>query len=421
MFNLTGQIAPERSRVAPLCLLLAKPRQEASDMAGARSTPTRTPPRPSSPAPRTEAVVPPDWASAVTLVSSDPTPPVVVVCGPKNSGKSTFSRILLNALLPRYGKVGYLDTDVGQPEFAPPGCLSFHIVDEAIRDLLIPTLREAERCCFFGDISSKRDPEAYLNCLFQLYDYFVGKYRCNENEMLPLIVNTPGWVKGAGFDMLVEMLRYICPTIVVQIRITMQNKNLPDGIFWVDGEQTGPKMININSAFHDASNRSLLILKDSCGMRERRLVEYLKQCFPSNISVSTNKELAYALASLPPYQVPFSDVTVVHLHCEVPAGEIWRSLNATIVGLAVSSASDATRSVPYCVGLGIVRGIDVQNGLLYVITPVPLERLQSVDLLQQGFIEIPTTLLQVRGYVSPYMSTNVLHKISERDLYAGDG
>ena len=32
---------------------------------------------------------------------------------------------------------------------------------------------------------------------------------------------------------------------------------------------------------------------------------------------------------------------------------------------------------------------------MYVITPVPLERLQSVDLLQQGLIEIPTTLLQV--------------------------
>nr|CAB3471941.1 unnamed protein product [Digitaria exilis] len=213
-------------------------------MAGPRATPTRTPPRPSSPAPRTEAVVPPDWASAVTLVSShdDATPPVVVVCGPKNSGK--------------HGKVGYLDTDVGQPEFGPPGCLSFHVVDEAIKDLLNPTLREAERCYFFGDISSKRDPEAYLNCLFHLYDYFLGKYPGDGNEMLPLIVNTPGWVKGAGFDMLVEMLRYICPTIVVQIRITMQSKNLPDGMFWLDGDQTGTRMINIDAVFHDALNRS---------------------------------------------------------------------------------------------------------------------------------------------------------------------
>ena len=34
--------------------------------------------------------------------------------------------------LRRHGKVAYLDTDVGQPEFGLPGCLSFHIVDEAL-------------------------------------------------------------------------------------------------------------------------------------------------------------------------------------------------------------------------------------------------------------------------------------------------
>ena len=61
---------------------------------------------------------------------------------------------------------------------------------------------------------------------------------------------------GGGFDMLIEMLRYICPTIVVQICITMQSKNLPDGVFWLDGWQARPKMINIDDASHDASNRS---------------------------------------------------------------------------------------------------------------------------------------------------------------------
>jgi polynucleotide 5'-hydroxyl-kinase GRC3/NOL9 len=60
---------------------------------------------------------------------------------------------------------------------------------------------------------------------------------------------------GAGFDMLVEMLRHICPTIVVQIRITMERKNLPDGIFWLDGEQRS-EMITINAPFRDASDRS---------------------------------------------------------------------------------------------------------------------------------------------------------------------
>ncbi|XP_047061046.1 polynucleotide 5'-hydroxyl-kinase NOL9-like [Lolium rigidum] len=375
-------------------------------------------PSPVPPAPEQapEVLVPPDWASAAALISSDIPPPVVLVCGPANSGKSTFSRLLINSLLPRYGRVGYLDTDVGQPEFSPPGCLSVHVVDEPIADLRYPVFREAERCCFYGDISSKRDPETYLNSLFLLYTYFVEKYRSPGSEVLPLIVNTPGWVKGTGFDMLVEMLRYICPTVVVQIRTRMQRKNLPDGMFWLDDGQAGPNVIIIDAACHKSLSGESLKRKDGGGTRERRLVEYFKQCFPSDISLATNKELAYALASLPPYEVSFSDVTVTHLHYEVPRTEIWRSLNATIVGLA--NSCDTAQAVPWCVGLGIVRGIDVQRGLLYVITPVPVDCLQSIDLLLQGLIDIPRSIMQVKGCISPYMSTNLRDTIRERDLYA---
>ncbi|PNT70099.1 hypothetical protein BRADI_2g05357v3 [Brachypodium distachyon] len=376
------------------------PAPRATDAASPMSSPSPSPRSPGSasppPTPAPAVIVPPDWASANAFISSELSTPVVLVCGPTNCGKSTFSRLLLNSLLPRHGRVGYLDTDVGQPEFSPPGCLSLHVVDEAIADLQNPVLRQAERCFFFGDTSSKRDPETYLNSLFLLYTYFVEKYQCTGSEVLPLIVNTPGWVKGTGFDMLVEMLRYICPTIVVQIRTRRQRKNLPDGMFWLDDEQMGPKVIKIDAACHDSLSISSLKRKDGGGMRERRLVEYFKQCFSSDISVATNKELAYALASLPPYEVLFSDVKVIHLHCEVPRTEIWRSLNATIVGLAISSDTPETaHAIPWCVGLGIVRGIDVQRGLLYVITPVPVERLQSVDLLLQGLILIPRSLLQV--------------------------
>lgn len=312
-----------------------------------------------------------------------------------------------------------MDTDVGQPEFSPPGCLSVHVVDEAIADLRYPVFREAERCCFYGDISSKRDPETYLNSMSLLYTYFVEKYRCPGSEVLPLIVNTPGWVKGTGFDMLVEMLRYICPTIVVQIRTRMQRKNLPDGMFWLEDGQTEPTVITIDAACHKSLSGESLKRKDGGGTRDRRLGEYFKQCFPSDISLATNKELAYALASLPPYEVSFSDVIVTHLHYEVPRTEIWRSLNATIVGFANScDTAQAAHAIPWCVGLGIVRGIDVQRGLLYVITPVPVECLQSVDLLLQGLIDIPRSIMQVKGCISPYMSTNVRDKITEKDLYA---
>jgi polynucleotide 5'-hydroxyl-kinase GRC3/NOL9 len=47
---------------------------------------------------------------------------------------------------------------------------------------------------------------------------------------------------GACFDMLIEMLRYICSAIVVQICIIVQSKNIPDGVFWLDDWQAGPKV-----------------------------------------------------------------------------------------------------------------------------------------------------------------------------------
>ncbi|KAJ6672472.1 hypothetical protein OIU85_013779 [Salix viminalis] len=341
-----------------------------------------------------------EWSEAAESVAYDSTtspPPIAIVCGPKNCGKTTFSRYLLNILLQRYKRVGYLDTDVGQPEFTTTGFLSLTVVDKLTPDLTIPCLKTPERCFFFGDVSSKRDPTTYLKCIFTLYDYYRKEYCKSDspvrNEM-PLVVNTHGWVKGVGYDILVDMLRHIAPTHVVKINITSERKNLPGGKFWLDDGYGGQvNLIEINSARQDSFNRSVLIQKDACLLRDLRIMAYFRQCFPSNLNITTIKELANALASHPPYQVPISSIKIRHLHSQVPHTEVFYSLNATIVGLAVSSKQP--ENIPWCVGLGIVRGIDTFKGLLYLISPVPLILLEKVDLLLQGFIHIPTCLLQV--------------------------
>ncbi|CAA3026463.1 polynucleotide 5 -hydroxyl-kinase NOL9 [Olea europaea subsp. europaea] len=363
-----------------------------------------------------EIFVPEEWsnaAEAITNNSNSSNPPSVFVCGPKNSGKTTFSRHLLNVLLRRYSKVAYLDTDVGQTEFTPPGLLSLIVVDKVTPDLTIPCLKTPDRCFFFGDISSKRNPTAYLTCIFSLYDHY-RKQHCMKSTIdshdsagLPLVINTPGWVKGIGYEILVDMLKYISPTHVVKICISSEIKNLPAGAFWLDeGNTNRVTVIEINSARRDHLKRSLLVQKDSRLLRDLRVMAYFRQCFPSEMNISTIKELAHALAAHPPYEISISSVKMKHVHCEVPKTETFYCLNATIVGLAVSSG--VSDELPHCVGLGIVRGIDTFKGLLYVITPVPQQTLENVDLLLQGFISIPTCLLQVQGCISPYMSANVL-------------
>jgi hypothetical protein len=63
---------------------------------------------------------------------------------------------------------------------------------------------------------------------------------------------------GVGYEVLVDTLKYICPTYIVKICISgegYENKNLPAGKFWLDGEDDGTiKLIEIDSALRDSSN-----------------------------------------------------------------------------------------------------------------------------------------------------------------------
>ncbi|KAH6758392.1 Pre-mRNA cleavage complex II protein family [Perilla frutescens var. frutescens] len=355
--------------------------------------------------PSPQIVIPEEWSNAADAISCGPVYfPITFVCGPKNSGKTTFARHLVNVLLRRHKRVAFLDTDVGQTEFTPPGLLSLTVIDKITPDLMIPCVKTPARCFFFGDISSKRDPATYLTYIKALFDHYLDTEI--QGAGLPLVINTPGWVKGIGYEILVDMLKYMSVTHVVKIQRSVHKKNLPDGAFWLnEGNTDALTVIEINTAIQDHISISVPVRKDARLLRDLRVMAYFRQCFPSDMVISTIKELAHALAAHPPYEIPISSIKIKHLHCQVATTETFYSLNATIVGLAVSSVSE---QLPPCVGLGIVRSIDTFKGLLHVITPVPPHILEDVDLLLQGFVQIPTSLLQVQGCVSPYLSANVL-------------
>ncbi|KAK6924916.1 Polyribonucleotide 5'-hydroxyl-kinase Clp1, P-loop domain [Dillenia turbinata] len=366
--------------------------------------------------PQSQIIIPEPWVLAADAIAYDSItspPPVILICGAKNSGKTTFSRYLVNVLIQRYKKVAYLDTDVGQSEFTPPGCLSLTVIDKLTPDLAIPCLKSPLRCYYFGDTSSKRDPKAYLDSVYALYDYYRQEYCTSSTSNsvgkleLPLVINTPGWVKGIGYEMLVEMLKYISPSHVVKINISTERKNLPAGAFWLNEDDLENLiLIELNSALQDSSIKLIPVQKNSKLLRDLKLMAYFRQCFQSDRNITTIKELAHALAAHPPFEVPISRVKIRHLHCEVPTTVLYHSLNASIVGLAVDSKDSG--NLPCTVGLGIIRGIDTLRQVLYIITPVPQSTLEDVDLLLQGFIQIPTCLLQIGGCMAPYMIANAL-------------
>ncbi|EPS68394.1 hypothetical protein M569_06374 [Genlisea aurea] len=354
--------------------------------------------------PSTKIFIPDQWSDAAeTIVRSSVDCPIAFICGPKNSGKTIFARNLVNVFLTRHKKVAYLDTDVGQPEFNPPGLLSLTVIDKLNPDLSNPCLETPKRCLFFGDISSKRSPAIYWSFVASLWDDYKRELL---RSCIPLVINTAGWVKGIGYELLVEMVNHISPTHVVKIQISAERKNLPFGAFWSnDSNADSIRIIEIDDAHRDHLNRSVLTKKDGRRIRDFRIMAYLRQCFPSDYDVPKFGELAFALSALPPYEISIASIKIRHLHCQIPPSERFYSLNGTIVGLAVRSSTRC--ELHDCVGLGIVRGVDASRGVIFVVTPVPSAMLEKVDQLLQGFLQMPPCLLQARGCTSPYMSMSV--------------
>lgn len=52
----------------------------------------------------------------------------------------------------------------------------------------------------------------------------------------------------------------------------------------------------------------------------------------------------------------------------------------------------SSKSPFFCLGFGIVRGIDKVTDKLYILTPVPEETLQNVNLLVKGNITLPPSI-----------------------------
>ena len=432
---------------------------------------------PCEPSPRRlGALAPIEWEHACDELSSAvgsaeasrSTPPVIVLCGARNVGKSSFARLLINRLLDRradaartadptedaIGEIAYLESDLGQSEFSAPGLVALHRVSAPVFGPPHTHVRACEASCFVGAVSPEPDPLLFVRSVQRMFAIYSERL-----TQLPLIINTCGWVSGLGAQLLSDVLALVNASHVV----TLHRDGMPlDALARVGGRRIELDGIGGGNSAWNGSGRSgggsgggTRMAPAAAEARSLQLLAYFGALPPHTLALPQH-ERGYAtgawqqklceLMCRRPMMVPLAALRVCVLHASVARSEMMSVLNASIVGLAVGGdpaanneggadadadavadadadadgtadadaagapAAGAPPAVWDCLGLGLIRSVDVERERLYVLTPIEPEVLARVRVLLRGSLELPVALLQPTAVTgaSPYLGVGAI-------------
>lgn len=138
-----------------------------------------------------------------------------IIIGGKGVGKSTLVRYLINKNLKEFKKILLIDLDIGQPEMFVPQTVSATVITEPI---LGPGYLQNEspyKSYLFGDVNVLASPIKYLKCVLKLLKHCST---CEEFKTMPWVINTMGYNRGFGLELIVGILRALNPTDLIQIQ-----------------------------------------------------------------------------------------------------------------------------------------------------------------------------------------------------------
>lgn len=146
----------------------------------------------------------------------------LITIGGKGVGKSTFIRYLINANFEKFKQFLFIDLDIGQPELFVPQTLSATIVTEPILGPGYLQNVKPAKAVLFGDINILPDPIKYWRCVTEIFTFCSAHENCRK---IPWIINTMGYNRGFGTELIACILKIFKPTDLVQIqsRSTMKN------------------------------------------------------------------------------------------------------------------------------------------------------------------------------------------------------
>jgi len=344
-----------------------------------------------------------------TADTENAAPPVILLSGGKSAGKSTLSRILTNQLLTAeaYPRIYYLDVDPGQPSFTPPCFLSLHTLNRPIlgppftSPSLPKTLITAHH---IGYTSPREDPSAYIRAILALLSDY---HSAALTDPGPLLINSAGWVKSLGLELLQEIIQASRATDVIYITSALGHSIPVMDVLPL----TDPPRVHVLESCTTSENTRFT----AADLRTLQTSSFMHYC------PDTLRWVVKPLAEIQPWRLPYAGahpaidgVSLLHEEDLSPA-ELLTAIDGTLVAIVEvdndeESINETTTKIiltpeglPYlstppapersrAVGMALIKGVDVEKREIWVVTTLSAdaaERLRGKrTVLVRGRLEL---------------------------------
>ncbi|GMK53769.1 hypothetical protein CspeluHIS016_0103550 [Cutaneotrichosporon spelunceum] len=357
---------------------------------------------------------PSSWSDALASLKQAPPPddddedtpaeciPVVVVKGPKRSGKSSLARAALNHLLGDFARVAWLECDLGQGEFGPGGTVGLWLIDAPVLGPPFTHPREPARATYLGELSPQPCPDAYMAAVhstIQHYQYEV-QYppaslqgaSARRTDVVPLVVNTQGWTRGLGEELMRAIEVAAEPTHIFAF------DEREDALDMVHSGGTVPQSARVFTVV-PAPASPLQPRYSAADMRALALLSYMY-----SVGLDGRWDVSVPLFAHRPWVVTLGEgVRRAYLIGEgseaVNPADLPLALNASLVALLnipeLEGPLYEQGSIPpedaTCLGLALVRAVRVgERTQLQLLTPLPSSTLaRATAIVRNGALELP--------------------------------
>ncbi|XP_062127647.1 polynucleotide 5'-hydroxyl-kinase NOL9 [Drosophila sulfurigaster albostrigata] len=326
----------------------------------------------------------------------------VMITGGKGVGKSTLLRYLLNRHLPQFGSVLLLDLDIGQPEMFVPQTVSCSVVDAPLLGPGFFLNRQPDKAFVVGHANVVMCAEQYAHAVKSLLLYCQHEER--YKDMLWLI-NTMGYNKGFGVELMALLVDAVKPTSLVQISSRRPINNFDVSLDSATLSQVVPTIY-----VDDAFKLSLPLPKYAMHKLESVVPKQQHEKGQNKAWRMSAKDMRYSnilarlsatlrgnakhLTECQPLKISLDELQFLQLTSdEHTREELIAGAEVNMVYLCKAPEND-THTIE-CLGIGVVRAVDYETKTLYLLPAMPLERCADVKCLviggdmclPQGFIK----------------------------------